>query len=160
MNLLYDESCRNKKVVIVGRIECAMDEMESLMDDLESKGWKYVSGIATNPAANQGYVKYGHYENDTGDSFSELIEPLERAHEKRVTEAQNAHWQACEEAGRSCAGEVLAKEMGYTGRDAEVFLMGFTGVSAKVVNPRQSGCEEVFRAGREAWWPVISPMEK
>lgn len=62
-----------------------------------------------------------------------------------------AHAQtACVKAAAASVAAELVAERTIAAADADMFVKGFTGWSAKFVAPRDSGQEGVFRAGRAA----------
>lgn len=105
-----------------------------------------VSVLTNTPTVGTFAVRWGMLDDNKSleQQFAESIKEHLSAEEKEETTRRSAT------ATREIAAEV-AHEYGHAGRDAEMFVYGFTKWPAKVVNPRAEGREPIFRAGRSAW---------
>jgi hypothetical protein len=117
-------------------------------DEREAAGDEHVTMLANTPRPGWFEVSYGTLEVD--NSFQGLMDRYNQIFDAREKESWDNFNRACEDHGRQSAAEDAAKAAGYEGRDAEVFIDGFTGYSIKAVNPRREGREDIFRAGRKA----------
>lgn len=126
-----------------------LESAECFAQAREDEGFAAVSIKTNTPRPGRFEVGWGHAEHDS--SFSELMSEYGKIFAEREAREEAAHRIACERLGRAAAAHEFAEAAGLFGRDAEVFCAGFIGLSAKTVNPRAEGREDLFRAGRQAW---------
>lgn len=109
------------------------------------------------------FDKYGPYWLVTVSDPEPPLTPLQDYQrmfdnaEKERADKFNAN---CMAYGKWQAALQAAAAAGYVGRDAEIYADGFSGVSAKLTDPRKEGKESIFREGRRArgtqeWQRVI-----
>lgn len=118
---------------------------DAFADQCEVDGHEHVSIISNTPAPGTWRVNYGKKETESP------LHCMNRAIEDRENQAREAFNKKCKLAGRELAGRDAAAAAGFSGRDAEMFVLGFTGCPAKWADPRSEGRESIFRAGRKAW---------
>lgn len=119
---------------------------ERRCDELEAAGEENYSISTNTPRPGRWTVNYG--ESDT-DMLS--LAGLSRAMDERQARLDEDREATLLGIGRNQAAQNAAAEAGLAGRDAEVFVAGFVGASAKQVDPRSEGRESIFRAGRKAY---------
>lgn len=124
---------------------------ESFYDQCDSDGFSYVSTLTNVPRTGMYTVRWGHYVEPREATHDWAMRKTSEIFQEREDEAASTFTRACEGVGRQEAARQCAAVAGYTGSDAEMFEKGFCGWSAKLVNPRATGMEDIFRAGRKAW---------
>lgn len=115
-------------------------------DTLEAAGEENYSILTNTPRVGRYTVAYGESNHDMLSLAS-----IATADDERQAALDEKREQHLLSIGRASAAKLAAVEAGLTGRDAEVFAAGFTGLSAKVADPRAEGREPIFRAGRQAY---------
>jgi hypothetical protein len=131
-----------------------MSRNEKMFSTLESanafadalpESFDAVSVLTNTPTVGKFMVRWGT-ESDNMDMWTMFGNAIKRE-DAAAREAEDVarSGEATQQIARAVAGE-----RGLTGRDAEMFVFGFTKWSAKTVDPRAEGCANVFRAGRKA----------
>ena len=124
---------------------------ERFSETMEADGFAYVSTLTNTPTAGMFTVRWGHYVAPAKTALEYEMRVYEKIFREREDEANLEFERACSGLGRQMAAAQFASAAGLSGRDAEVFVQGFCGWSAKISDPRSEGRECVFRAGRAAW---------
>lgn len=140
-----------KEIQKIGEREFeTFDDANRCYCEREADGFAYVCMTYNTPKAGMYTVRWGIYV-ESEDQPTYEIRMLAKIFRERDDEASAQFNKECEVVGRTNAAHQIAAAAGYTGRDAEIFVSGFCGSSAKIVNPRAEGREHIFRAGRVAW---------
>ncbi|PKO36007.1 MAG: hypothetical protein CVU33_20655 [Betaproteobacteria bacterium HGW-Betaproteobacteria-6] len=126
------------------------DKAERFFDAMEVENHEYVAMIANTPTTGMYRVKWGEHKREP-QTLTDVLRDINSVFDDREMEARQQYDADCALRGREIAADESAAAAGLTGREARVYSLGFSGASAKFVNPRAEGLEQIFRAGRLAW---------
>jgi hypothetical protein len=118
----------------------------SRCDELEAAGEQHYCILTNTPRPGRWTVSYGESKSDML-----TLAGLSRAMDERQARLDEEREATLRGIGRQHAAHLAAREAGLSLRDAEVFVAGFCGTSAKVINPRGEDRESIFRDGRKAY---------